>query len=144
TKFSGKGKHTTFIVLRRPWLESHFPGLHIDLCPLEWQDFTRCSPAGDRRERGDTLHVSWQLGCDPPHLLRFKEPAAHIALLQQWNVWLAGDFPALHGERKHALERDEIAIDRCIGGALRLSLGDVAAQTRCRNRRQGLVSKCRP
>ena len=74
-------------------------------------------------------------------LLRLKEPLPHVVLLEQRDVRPDHQLPRLHGERTHALENDQIAIDRRVRGALGEPVRGVGARVHDGDRHQPPVAE---
>src|SRR5215471_7374681 len=66
----------------------------------------------------------------PLKLFWFEETPADVAFLEERNVGLGGEFAALHGQGTQSFERDEIAIDSGVRGALGLTVRDVNTHPR--------------
>jgi hypothetical protein len=81
-KIIGDRKHPTFAILRAPGVQPDFPGLQIDVAPLQRQNFAVDPPARDVRELHDWAQGGRQMREQARELVEFKEPSARIVLAQ--------------------------------------------------------------
>jgi hypothetical protein len=73
--------------------------------------------------------------------VRFKEAAAHVALLEQGHVRFDEQLSSLYRKRAHAFHRDQVAIDHGVRGALGLAREHVRADPRRRNARKSVCAE---
>src|SRR5262249_17759910 len=118
-----EGKRAALTLFRRPGVQPHFAGFHVDLPPLEREDFARGAPTGDIRELDDRPHVDGKLLLHARELLRLEKPFPDIVLLQERNVRACHELPRLHRQRAHPLQEDQLAVDRRVRRASRLTSG---------------------
>ena len=88
----------------------------VDMPPFPRQDFAVDAPAGDVGHGGDALERHGQMPAHGQETVMLEKPLTDIPFLQHRNVRPIEELPGLDGEREHALEDGELAVDRPIGG----------------------------
>jgi hypothetical protein len=79
-------EHATFAILRRAWVETHFPGFQVDVSPLERQHPAGDAPAGDAGKRDDRPECFGKMIEHRFVLMRLEESRSKVVLLQHRDV----------------------------------------------------------
>jgi hypothetical protein len=94
-----------------PRIKSDLPYSEIDLPPLNGQDLTIDSPAGDVRERHGRPHALGQVRQHSFVLLWLEETNADVLFAKHGEVGLVMQFSRLDRQAEHALEHGQLTVD---------------------------------